>query len=189
MAVRAAFSAAAFGAEVKRLMGRVNTIVDESHVSALNKAAASTRAEAVRRLRKRYPGFKAGEIRSAMVIIRATFRNPVARIRIKGARTPLIAFSARQTKAGVAVRIKTRKIIRGAFIARMPSGHTGVFWRSGRKGRRGNPKLERIEQLYTLSLPQAIEAIVDSLRDYGLERYRIEFVREIEFRTARSRAA
>lgn len=171
-------------------MKKVVSIVDEANVAALNKAAVSTRAEAVRILRERYPGFKAAAIRAAMKIIKATYSKPVAIIRVKGARTPLISFGARQTKRGVSVKVRTKKFIKGAFIATMPSGHKGVFWRTGKFGRRGNPKLERIEQLHSLSVPQALETqeVIDSLREYGLARYRIELPREIKFRTERASA-
>jgi hypothetical protein len=167
-------------------MAKADTIITDAHVSALNKSAVSVRAEAARLIRKRYPGFKAGEIKKSMRIVRATRERPVAKIVVKGRRTPLIAFSAKPRRRGVSVSITTRKLVRGAFIATMKSGHTGVFWRSGKFGRRGNRKLERIEQLTSLSVPQTIEqeVVLDGLRKFALERYRIELVREIKFRTA-----
>jgi len=182
------FQLSAYRAQVRRLMEKANTIIEDAHVSALNKSAVSVRAEATRLIRRRYPGFKAGEIKKTMVIVRATRSHPVAKIRVRGRRTPLIAFGAKQTRTGVSVRITTRKIVRGAFIATMKSGHRGVFWRSGEFGRRGKPKLERIEQLTSLSVPQTIEqeVVLDGLRKFALERYRIELAREIKFRTARA---
>ena len=124
-----------------------------------------------------------------MVIQKAHYKRPQARIRIRGGRTPLIAFSARQTRQGVRVRIKQSKLIKGAFIQTMPSGHKGVFWRTGKFGRRGKPKLERIEQLFSLSLPQAVELVLGGMEKFSLGRYRIELAREIKFRTARASGA
>jgi hypothetical protein len=169
-------------------MDKANTIIEEAHIAALNKSAVSVRAEAVRIIRRSYPGFKAGEIRRTMRIVRAHKANPTAVIRVSGRRTPLIAFSARQGARGTSVRITTRKLIRGAFIATMKSGHRGVFWRTKERGRRGNQRLERIEQLHSLSVPQTIETevVLDGLRKYGRERYRIELAREIKFRTSRA---
>ncbi|OGT01092.1 MAG: hypothetical protein A3K04_08185 [Gallionellales bacterium RBG_16_56_9] len=53
----------------------------------------------------------------------------------------------------------------------MQSGHKGVFVRSGKFGRRGNPKLERIQELTGPSVPQMF---------FGTRVYRrlIEFVHE-----------
>ena len=63
---------------------------------------------------------------------------------------PLIEFpSARQVGAGVRTSVWGRSQILGsAFIATMPSGHRGVFRRTGRYGRRGKPYLERIKELW-----------------------------------------
>jgi hypothetical protein len=173
---------------VRALMAKADAIILDAHLSAINKSAVSVRAKAAQIIRRRYPGFKAAEIKKSMVIVRATRSHPTAKIRVRGRRTPLIAFGAKQTRRGVSVRITTRKIVRGAFIATMKSGHRGVFWRSGEFGRRGNQKLERIEHLTSLSVPQTIEqeVVLDGLRKFALERYRIELVREIKFRTARA---
>jgi Prophage minor tail protein Z (GPZ) len=63
---------------------------------------------------------------------------------------PLIEFaSARQVGAGVRTSVWGRsQIIGSAFIATMPSGHRGVYRRTGRHGRRGKRYLERIKQLW-----------------------------------------
>jgi hypothetical protein len=49
---------------------------------------------------------------------------------------PLSAFGARQTKGGVSVLVRRsegRKVLKGTFLARMKSGHIGVFHREGKK--------------------------------------------------------
>jgi hypothetical protein len=177
-----------FDAQVRGITERMRSLVDQAHVAACNRVANSVRAQAVRFVRERYPGFKAAAIRATMQIIRATYTKPTAIVRVRGKRSPLIAFSARQTRTGVSVRVRQRKTIRTAFIATMPSGHRGVFKRTGRFGRRGNPKLEKIAQLTTLSIPQALEqeAVVGDLKEYARERYMIEFRRELKFRTGRA---
>lgn len=57
-------------------------------------------------------------------------------MRVRGEPMPLGAFKFRQGKKGVYVTINkgNRRLIRGAFVARMRSGHVGVFARAG-KGR------------------------------------------------------
>lgn len=49
-----------------------------------------------------------------------------------GKPVPLISFGARQINKGVSVKVLRagkRDTVRHAFVAKMPSGHTGVFWR------------------------------------------------------------
>lgn len=187
MTVSAASAVRDLNRQMADIGKRMRGIVLDSHVSACNRVAVSVRAQAVREVRSVYPGFKASEARATMQIIRATREKPTAVVRVRGSRTPLVAFSARQNKTGVSVHIRTRKTVKGAFIATMKSGHRGVFTRSGRFGRRGNPKLERIKQLFSLSLPQALEQeqILSRLRPFAAERYKVELAREVKFRTSR----
>lgn len=174
--------------QMKAIGSRMRDLVKESHVAACNRVAASVRAEATRTVRQRYPGFKASDVRATMEVIRATYTKQTATVRVRGRRIPLLSFSARQVRAGVSVRIRERKTVRGAFIATMPSGHKGVFKRSGRFGLRGNPKREKIMELKTLSTPQAVgqQEILEHLKSYAENRYKIEFQRELKFRVGRA---
>ncbi|MFT3843359.1 MAG: hypothetical protein QM723_40630 [Myxococcaceae bacterium] len=67
------------------------------------------------------------------------------RMDVKGTRMPVKEFQPRQTRAGVSVMINQgqRKVIPGAFIATMKSGHEGVYRRVG-----GVKRLP-IRELYT----------------------------------------
>jgi hypothetical protein len=58
------------------------------------------------------------------------------RIDVSGEAVPLSAYPHRQVKRGVSVAVNRngRKIIQSAFVARMKSGHLGIFVRRG-KGR------------------------------------------------------
>lgn len=136
-------------------------------VRALNRAIDRTRTEAIRKLRETY-NVKAGFLRNeAFFVRRATRNNLAAILRATGDRLRLIGFDAKQNKAGVSVAVKkgARKTITHAFIARMPSGHLGVFARNADKtpirhrlyGKRGplrpSKHSEHISELYTLSVP------------------------------------
>lgn len=58
---------------------------------------------------------------------------------------------------GASVEIKDGdKVIKGAFVAKMKSGHMGIFTRYGVFGRGGNSKQERIRETHTLAIPQAM---------------------------------
>jgi hypothetical protein len=65
--------------------------------------------------------------------------NPTAEVRISAKEVRLVDYlGERQTKLGVTVQIHrggARKLIKHVFLARMPTGHKGIFRRIG--GRRG----------------------------------------------------
>ena len=92
-------------------------------------------------------------------------------VTIIGASLPIYDFKPLQLLDGVSVQIKkkgARKTLKGAFVATMKSGHTGVFWREWHEFRMPNKakqppwkKLPRkyrlkIHELFTTSLPEAV---------------------------------
>lgn len=57
-------------------------------------------------------------------------------MRISGKPIPLSAYPSRQTSKGVSVHVNatgSRKVVKGAFLATMKSGHKGVYSRMGKK--------------------------------------------------------
>lgn len=132
---------------------------------ALNRANAGVKTDASRVVRNRY-NIKAGTIKKTFETgRRASVKSLTASTRSTGSRSPLIAFSAsparpggRKPPGGVSVKVRnSRKKIAGSFVAKMKNGHVGVFKRSGDYGRNDDGGLERIEELHTLAVPQAIE--------------------------------
>lgn len=82
--------------------------------------------------------FKVKDVNRAMKMSYPTGRGVeslVWRMDVKGELTPLSKFPHRQNKQGVSVFVNRdgRKMIHGAFVARMKSGHEGVFVRRGKK--------------------------------------------------------
>jgi hypothetical protein len=73
-------------------------------------------------------------IKENMQVKRATYSNLNAKLWSTGESIPLIDYGASGVKSGgITVKIKknqSKKSIRGAFVARMKSGHLGVFWRT-----------------------------------------------------------
>jgi len=166
---------------------------------ALNRVAVSTRAEASREIRQVYV-LKARAIKAQIRLTRATAQSLEARLTASGKRIPLIEFQARQNRQGVSVRIKRaggRKTVRHAFVARMRSGHVGVFLRlepgsnkfaprsRRRRVRRSGPDLPIIE-LKSLSLPKAFtnREVVAAMTRIASARFNIEFQRELGRRAA-----
>lgn len=117
-----------------------------ANVSAINKTAVSTRAFAVKKVSQEYR-LTQKRVRSELKISRATPWRQEAKIHGSGAPgIPLFEFaptpkrvpSTLRLKSGgyspkrgikVMVRKGSRKIVEGAFIAQMRSGHVGVFQR------------------------------------------------------------
>lgn len=165
---------------------RTKTLLDAAAIRALNRTATTVRAEATRQIRGRY-NLKAGTVREQLRIERANRNRLTSAVVASGAPIPLYEFGARQTQKGVTVAVKKgqRKLVRGVFIAKMPSGKIGVFGRDGRFGRRGNPKLERISMKYSISLPRTFtqRQILAALKKTAADRFRIELARELRFRT------
>jgi len=115
---------------------------------AINKTLTSTRAYMVKAVRQDY-AVKAKDVRSELVIRRATWANQEGSIKGSGSPgIPLIGFarmrrvpSTKRLKSGgyapkVGIPVLVRKDrgkgpARGVFLARMKSGHIGAFKRTG----------------------------------------------------------
>jgi hypothetical protein len=160
---------------------------------ALNKTAAHANAEAIRRL-VALSGLKAGDVRRAVRLKRASFRMWRATVRIYNRRIPLIRFGARQTVRGVTFRAPAgvdwsafygagragRSVAEHAFIATMPRGHVGVFMRKpGARSRRvkfasaGRTRWSAlpIKELYgpsMLALVEGAGGVVEQLLDEAM---------------------
>jgi hypothetical protein len=120
---------------------------------ALNKSIASVQTQAVRDVAGDL-GIAQKDVRRGMAIQRATRATLRATLTVTGRRIPLIAFRARgpepsRGRGRVTYRIgaSPRTTVAGAFIARMLSGHRGVF------KRRAVPRLPIVE-LFGPSLPR-----------------------------------
>jgi hypothetical protein len=97
---------------------------------ALNRTAVTARAQSAREIRAAGYGIQIGAIKKAISLHRAAPTKLQASVVATGRPIPLINYGARQTKLGTSVKVKgTRKLIKGAFIATMPTGHRGVFVR------------------------------------------------------------
>lgn len=127
----------------------------------------------------------------------ATTGDALFEITCKGKGLPMELFSPRQTKQGVSVLIKGKRIlIPHAFIARMPNGHVGVFARGsyGGKGKNvasgetfgrfafGRKRLA-INELFTFSPPDAFgsDDVQQAMRDRVDEQAASVLAHEIEF--------
>lgn len=150
-------------------------------VRALNKTAEQVKVAASREVRAAGYGLKASVIKDAIRIRRASQGNLKAVVVASGRPIPLINFSARETGKGVTVNVQQgRKLIAGAFIATMPSGHRGVFVREkGSKHRKVNKggKVSwhqlPIRELFGPSVPDGLanKAVQEALQQLIGERF------------------
>jgi hypothetical protein len=196
---------------VARLEVRSNKLVEASAVRALNRTATTVRAEAAKLIRQRY-NIKSSVIKAQMRIIRARRGNLTAEVIAFGRkRIPLIEFAVGNVALhGIKFRashgnlrvaasgfgrkrplVRTKvlhqqgtKTWRHAFVARMPTGHVGIFERTGQFKRRGDPKLEKIKQLFGPNIPQTFthRSIRAAMRRVAEQRFITEFERDLRFR-------
>lgn len=121
------------GGTLSQAFKKIEQAHEKAAIRALNRTAASVRTASVRAM-ARDLGVPQKPVRDATTIRRAAPGRNFAEVVAKGKRIPLRDFKARQTRKGVSYRIgQARKLILGGFIARMASGHVGVFTRAGRE--------------------------------------------------------
>mgnify|MGYP001283924241 CR=1 FL=1 len=114
---------------------------------AVNKAAASARADAVRQL-TRHLNLKQKRIRRDIHVKKASYSNWAATVSVRGQTIPLREFATsrptaqgqgfRRPRRGIAYiieRAKGKTTHQRMFFAQMYSGHIGVFARGGREQR------------------------------------------------------
>lgn len=190
-------------AAVQRLRALQRDVYEKVMVRALNRTATTVRSEAARLMKKEIgAGVKVGEIRKSIRIIRANPVTLVAIVRPSGRkRIPLTAFGARQTRAGVTVRIGGRTVrIPGAWI-RQPRGwnreavrvrapsfkaqlYTAIDTRRKRVPEyRGRPDFP-IAEVMAPGLPTIFVQtnVMDALKRTARERFARVIAQEIKFR-------
>ncbi|HRQ47770.1 MAG TPA: phage tail protein [Rhodocyclaceae bacterium] len=143
---------------------------------ASNKAIRKAQTAAVRGIAKELPGIRQKRIRSAMSLKLARRTDWTASVSARGARIPIIDLAARQTQRGVTYRTQDgRRLIPGAFIATMSSGHRGAYKRVGRH------RLPIVE-LYGPSIPRVFvqERVERPMDQAAREEWAREALRQIE---------
>lgn len=178
-------------ARIRNQLGVIRReVVDKATVRALNKTGGVARTAASREIRQAGYNIAAKSVKDHIELKRARPGELRATVRASGRPMPLIAFGARQTRAGVSVKVKEgRKLIKGAFIATMPTGHKGVFNRVGNRHKRvrrdgrvtwsGLP----IKEMYGPSVPAAFRnrVVQDALQRVARARFPAIFEHELRY--------
>ena len=170
-------------AEVNAMLDGVKNGSQQVISRAINKVGTAARTQIVRRIVQEV-NLKAGEVRDRNVSLsKANYSRLEAMIRISGRRIPLLRWGARQTAKGVSYAIRRgagRTTALGSFMQGrrgkdvvMPSGHRGVFARTG-KGRLP------IAELRGPSVPAVMEGIADLSAEVLDEQYAAKLETEID---------
>lgn len=122
---------------VERELGRAHRkIVAPAASSALNRTAREARTNSARELMGsvgKALGLSVSGFKKTIKLKRARVRNLIAALVVSGSALPLARFGARKTAKGVsAAPWGKRRVHKGAFIAKMPSGRRGVFKRTSK---------------------------------------------------------
>ncbi len=105
-------------------------------VRSLNKTLTGVKTDSSTAIRAVITAKKAA-VDETFKISKAATGKMTAIIASTGKPLALIDYSARQTNKGVSVQVRkdrSRKVVPGAFMATMKSGHKGVFWRKYHEG-------------------------------------------------------
>lgn len=186
MTIRATFETAAFERQLRRLSrGQQFAAANRG----LKRGGQTMRKVATSKVQS-VLNLKTKPIRDLVTLRRVNRRSLVADLVIDPKSQPIIGFKGvRQTNKGVSVQIRkggARRVIRSAFKATMPSGHTGVFRRRKDSATGRLVGRLKIDELRSTSVRQVMEdrKIQRRVLDAGRDRFTKEFRREVRRRLA-----
>ncbi len=167
--------------------------VKRAAVSSINKTLIKTRNKSAPWISEKTGGtIKPAQVKKEFKITRAKAKKIRGVLSIQGGPIPLIRYQARATKRGVSYNIgQGRKILKGAFIATMPTGHKGVYVRAG--GKRGAARIVKKGQyagkLYKPELtikerkgpgvPIKVNELRGRIYEFGLREWRRTYAQEL----------
>ena len=129
-------------ADLKREFPRLRRKVQQAEARAINRSMTQVKNEGAPIIAEKFSGATTqAQIKKVFKIKRATTRHLIGVMSVTGGPLPLALFKARQTARGVTyVMDGKRRLLQGAFIAKTPTGHRGVFVRSKSKIKRGTSR-------------------------------------------------
>lgn len=167
----------------KLLLKQIPGGAPKAVVNALNRAAEGARTDAVKKVRDRY-FIRAKDVRDTIVLKKASVDNPSVIIRSTGSPIALSKFRVTPSRPPAKVRKNpiVVRVVRGgggpvknAFVARVASGHIGVFHRAGKS------RLPIIQR-YGPSVPQMLghESVTQYIEEQARDRLEKRLDHEIE---------
>ena len=149
-----------------KLLRHIPGGVEKAIVSTINKSIYGAKTDSTKRVTQEYV-IKQARVREVIQVLKASKNNLSARIISRGRPRALTYF---KTNPRDVPRKRLKKLlisqvkkgaggpIKNAFLARMESGHLGVFHRTGKKRKKDKTNLESIEQNYGPSIAQMLGA-------------------------------
>lgn len=166
----------------RMLLARTPDGVEKAAANAINRAADGAKTAAVRKAREEYI-VSAARVRDTIHINKASSSNMQASVTSRGRGMALSYFRIRPSQAPVKrpqgqlfaqVKRDGGGTIKGAFVARMQSGHVGVF---NRLGKNSLPIVQR----YGPSVPQMLgsKTVSEYVEEEAVKRLQIRFDHEV----------
>lgn len=158
--------------------------IDKAVVRAINRSVDRAQTATVKKVRDRYY-IKAGDVRKTIKVKKANYSDQIAIIRSTGSPVALSKFKItpskppqKRTKKPVRARVvkgEGGELKRRAFVAKMKSGHIGVFERAGKSR-------YPINQFYGPSVPQMLghKSVVTYVKERAKEQLVSRLDHEIE---------
>ena len=187
--------------EVERILGDMHKKAPSVLFNVINRVTSNIRKNLSKKVLKRY-GIKSAEVKKTVKTKRASKSNPSAYVSSSGEALPLIKFKVKPTDviSQKLIKIKDRKsvkgkvlksqklkVIRHAFVQKMPSGHIGVFRRKliseNLKKMAGNSAIKKtIHELHGPSVPQMVanEEVMKRILTEATETYNKRLEHEIK---------
>lgn len=179
--------------ETRRAERALRSIPEQSRLAmrrAIQRTGTSTRTETRKVLRSQRLNIKASVLNRQVQLVGR--RDDQITVRATGAPVPIQGLSGTRgtKKRGVSYRVRANQPLqrlRHAFVARMASGHVGVFVREGQprtmqsgsyKGKRRQP----IREVYTLSAGSAFAQELPTLAPRALAILERNYLRDLDFR-------
>lgn len=165
---------------VLRSLDRLGIGLAEKAISrSLNRTIVTVRTHASRKVREELT-LKAKDVKKELSVRRARRGGLEASVAVSVTATGLIKYRARQTARGTTFQVKRqggRKRLPHAFIAKMASGHVGVFTR--RQGVPRNP----IGELFSTAVGQYLDdaRVLNEIGETAQDRFGRELSSQVDF--------
>lgn len=180
--------------EARRALAHIPGGAEKAIARALNRAAESARNDAAQLMKERYT-MKVSDFKKEIVILRATPKNLRATLLTRSARQAITDFKYAPVRPprqkGIPARLRrkiTTMIVEGqtkgwshAFLARMRSGHLGLWTRSKtEKTAKGKPV---IHEFFTLAVPHMMGfgPIITRVLKTAQHRLDVELERQVAY--------
>jgi hypothetical protein len=139
----------------KEMQRMAKPAVQRATVRALNKTVTTVRAKTLREMQSQSQLPNQKHLRKNVTKHNAHKAKLWARVAAKSVAIPLSEWKHKQTDYGVTVAVWGKALhIKGAFVATMGSGHKGIFTRTSRFARAGNPRYEDDEARFYGAMPR-----------------------------------